>query len=109
MLLLETVAEVALAVELLAGKGGEFFDGIDVVEAVAVLEEAEAAGIGLLEQGAVLLGDAADGEGIAPVRGKLVSASMGGLDVAGADGEGEKGHVLVAELVSRRPSTEVRC
>ena len=51
----------------------------------------------------MLLGDAADGEGIAPVRGKLGQRLDGGLDVAGADGEGEKGHVLVAELGQQTP------
>ena len=51
----------------------------------------------------MFLGDAADGQGIAPVRGKFRQRVYGRLEVPGADGEGEKGHVLVAELGQQTP------
>ena len=83
MLFLKAVAEVALAVQLLAGEGSQLLDGIDVVEAVPVLGEAEAPGIGRLKQRAVRLGDASYGEGIA--------AAMAGFTLPEPMGKAKKG------------------
>ena len=65
--------------------------------------KAKPAGIGGFQERPVFLGDAADGQGIAPVRGEFRQRVYGRLEVPGADGEGEKGHVLIPEFCQEPP------
>ena len=102
--LFKAVAEIALAVQLLAAHGGELFRQVEVVEVVAVGREYKAARAALLHLRAVLLRDAAYGQRVAALPGKLRERVERRLQRSGADGEGEKGLAVPAQLGEHAPA-----